>query len=77
MTDADKGKIVFLAFSNPGLKLEDDGQEMMACTFCRNKTYTMVYDKLSGFPMVRCAACQREMGRMGWTHDEDEPKDNP
>lgn len=67
---SDSGEnVIFLAFSNPDL-VEDD-YSMLACKHCRNKTFTMSYDKHSGFPLMKCAACQQHMGRMGWASDDE------
>jgi hypothetical protein len=50
-----------------------DGLTFLACKSCRNKTYVLMYDASSAFPLMKCAACGQAMGRMGWYHD-DEPE---
>lgn len=68
MSDGDK--VVFLAFSNPNLK-DDQDVHVSACTHCRNKTFLLSHDSHSGFPMVKCAACGAHIGRVGWADDDD------
>lgn len=46
----------------------------LSCKYCKNKTYTMTYDKTDSFPLMRCAACGQHMGRMGWAYDDDPEK---
>lgn len=48
-----------------------DGLTFLSCKSCRNKTYTLMYDASSTFPLMKCAACGQAMGRMGWYHDDD------
>lgn len=57
-------KVVFLKVNND--KIQPDGKTMMACTWCRNKTFTLVHED-EGFPMLKCAACGDNMGKIGWT----------
>lgn len=64
------GDLVHLAFTSP--HVEDDKLQMLACRYCRNKTYTLTYDRIEDFPLMRCAACGQHLGRMGWSHDDDE-----
>ena len=67
------GNVIHLAFENPNL---DVGRlSLLACKECRNKTYTLTFDGQNTFPLLRCAACGNNAGRMGWYHDE-EDKDN-
>lgn len=58
--------VVFLKFRGP--EAEDDAMAFIACRHCRNKTYTLV-DQPGSFPLMRCAACQNHMGRIGWADD--------
>lgn len=64
----DAGKVVFLAFKNPGL--EPDMMTFFACKHCRNKTFTLTEDQPEYFPLLRCAACGQHLGRMGWYKDD-------
>ena len=68
MTEKEGDNVIFLAFRNPNLESDSD-VSMLACKFCRNKTYTLSYDSHSGFPMMKCAACGQHMGRIGYTDD--------
>lgn len=61
---ADGEKVIFLAFSNPAM--EDGGVTYRGCASCHNKTFTVVHDRAEGFPMMRCACCGQDMGRIGW-----------
>lgn len=62
-------KIVFLQFHSP--HTQSDMMSFIACGHCRNKTYTLIDDgDASGFPLMKCAACDQHMGRMGWCHDD-------
>lgn len=63
---ADGEKVVFLAFSNP--KLEPESTSVSACAACRNKTFTVVHDG-HDFPMMKCAACSQNIGRVGWADE--------
>jgi hypothetical protein len=65
-------KVVFLQFRSP--HVEDDMMAFLACSHCKNKTYTLTCDNKDDFPLMRCAACGQHMGRMGWAHD-DPPED--
>ena len=60
--------VVFLKFR--GSEAEDDAMAFIACRHCRNKTYTLV-DQPGSFPLMRCAACQNHMGRIGWADDDE------
>lgn len=62
-------KVVFLAFSKPETT-EPDTMAFISCRLCHNKTYTVTEDKPGNWPLVRCAACQNHIGRMGWAPDE-------
>ena len=69
------GDIVHLKFKSP--HVEDDMMAFLACKNCRNKTYTLTFDKLDTFPLMRCAACGQHVGRMGWSHDDDPTLQKP
>lgn len=60
-------KVVFLAFSNN--RLQDDSISMFACVVCRNKTYKIINDGQDKYPLLRCAACDGLIGRIGWTDE--------
>ena len=64
------GEVIHLAFKSP--HVADDTMAFLACRSCSNKTYTLTEDRPGDFPLMRCAACQQHMGRMGWAYD-DEP----
>ena len=66
MTDK-PDNVVFLKFSSP--EQVEDGLDFMACRHCRNKTFTHIYDRNGGFPLVTCAACGQHIGRVGWAPD--------
>lgn len=61
--------VIHLKFRNP--HTEDDMFAMLACSHCRNKTFTFHVDMPDHFPLMKCAACGQHMGRMGWAHDDD------
>jgi hypothetical protein len=63
--------VVFLRFKSP--HTDEDMMDLSACSYCRNKTFTLTHDKMETFPLMRCAACGAHIGRMGWAHDADEP----
>ena len=69
MADDDKPagaeKVVFLAFSNPDM-VTNCGLDYRACAACRNKTFVVIHDRDDEFPMMRCACCQTNLGRIGW-----------
>lgn len=60
--------VIHLAFKS--LHVVDDAMAFLACSVCRNKTYTLTEDQPGGFPLMRCAACGQHMGRMGWYQDD-------
>lgn len=62
--------VIFLQFKSP--HVEHDVMDFLACQNCRNKTYTLTHDKADTMPLLRCAACGNHIGRMGWSHDDDE-----
>lgn len=61
----DTEKVIFLAFSNPDMQ-PGGGVDYRACSTCKNKTFTVIYDKPEEFPMLRCACCGQDLGRIGW-----------
>lgn len=61
--------VVFLKFRSP--HTEPDTMAFIGCKNCKNKTYTLVEDRVDSYPLMRCACCQQHMGRMGWAHDDD------
>jgi len=61
--------VIRLEFKSP--HTVDDAMAFVACASCRNKTYTLTEDRVSDFPLMRCAACGQHIGRMGWAHDDD------
>lgn len=68
--------VIRLEFRNP--HTEDDVLSFMACKFCKNKTFTFQKDRVSHFPLMKCACCGQHMGRMGWYHDDlEENNANP
>ena len=60
--------VIELKFRSP--HVVDDSMAFLACSVCRNKTYTLTEDQPGGFPLMRCAACGQHMGRMGWYRDD-------
>jgi len=64
MPGDDGSNVVHLAFSNPNLV--EDTFTLLGCGNCRNKTFTIAFDKAGEFPMIKCAACTQSIGRMGW-----------
>jgi ferredoxin-like protein FixX len=64
--------VLFLKFKSP--HTDNDMITFIACKVCRNKTYTLIEDHMSDFPLMRCAACGTAMGRMGWSHDDEPPE---
>ena len=68
MTKRD-GNVIFLAFRNDEA-LEDDVMCFSACKHCRNKTFTITYDRPQGFPLLRCAACGSHTSRIGFAPDD-------
>lgn len=64
--------LIHLKFRSP--HVVDDTMAFLACGACKNKTYTLTFDRVEGFPLMRCAACGCHIGRMGWAHDDDPAK---
>lgn len=62
--ESDGDNVVFLAFKTE--QLADDTMAFQSCVVCRNKTFTVVEDKVGDFPLMRCAACGQHIGRIGW-----------
>lgn len=63
------GDVIHLAFKSP--HTVDDSMAFLACSHCRNKTYTLTVDRPGDFALMRCAACGMHIGRMGWAHDDE------
>ena len=63
-------KVVYLAYSNPN-DTKTEEVSFLCCSYCTNKTYTLTYDKLSPFPMLKCCVCSAHIGRVGWAENED------
>lgn len=61
-------KVVFLAFKNDNLQPEE--LTMFACRVCRNKTFKLINDGEDDYPLLRCAACDNQISRIGWVHNE-------
>jgi hypothetical protein len=61
--------VIHLKFRSP--HVDQDMIGYLACSHCKNKTYTLVEDEVDNFPLMRCAACGNHIGRMGWAHDDD------
>ncbi len=62
------GDLIYLEFRSP--HVEDDMMSFLCCSHCRNKTYLLIVDQLDTFPLIKCSACGKHMGRMGWAHDD-------
>jgi hypothetical protein len=61
--------VIHLSFKSPHVC--EDSMAFIACRHCHNKTFTLTEDRVDNFPLMRCAACQAHIGRMGWAHDDD------
>lgn len=68
MTDK-PDNVVYLKFKSP--HVEEGYVSFLSCKVCHNKTFTLTMDRVEGFPLMKCAACDSHMGRMGWAHDDD------
>lgn len=65
MSDDVGGKVVHLAFRNPDL--DTSSQETLACGFCKNKAWTVIYEAAgNGFPRLKCTCCAADGGLFGW-----------
>lgn len=64
----DGNKVVLLSFRNE-VTTEPDMMAFIACSHCRNKTYTLTEDRVGDFPLMRCAACGVHTGRIGWAKE--------
>ena len=58
-----KCSVVYLAFKNE--KVAPDDTRMTACSYCRNKAFSIGHDD-GQYPFLRCTACQSVLGRIGW-----------
>lgn len=63
--------VVFLAFKNPNMTQDSGSVTFRGCSNCKNKTFTVIHDRPEGFPMLRCACCGSDMGRIGWADDDE------
>jgi hypothetical protein len=66
----DDNKVVFLKFNNPRLK--PDARTVLSCVQCANKTFTVVFFEHEPFPIMHCAGCGTDIGRIGWAPGPDE-----
>jgi len=65
MTD----KVVFLAYDNKNLR--DSSVLLTGCAHCSNKTFLLRPDDEEDMhPIMSCAACGTQIGRIGWVQDE-------
>lgn len=71
----DNDNVVYLKFASP--HTEEGYTSFMSCRLCHNKTFVFIHDRIDGFPLMKCAACDQHMGRMGWAHDDDPLIDPP
>lgn len=62
------GNVVFLKFKSE--QQAEDTMAFLACSNCRNKTYTHTIDRPGDYPLVRCAACGSHIGRIGWADND-------
>lgn len=63
--------VVFLNFTSPRVREEPETIAIIACSNCRNKTFTLTSDGGEKFLKLGCAACGENLGRMGWFHEDD------
>lgn len=61
--------LIELKFRSPHV-VDGESITFVCCGECRNKTFTLIEDHRSGFPLMKCAACGTAIGRMGWVHDD-------
>lgn len=66
----DTEKVIYLAFANPNMIDGNIGVDHRACSVCKNKTFVVLYDKPETFPMLRCACCGQDLGRIGWAGED-------
>lgn len=59
--------VVFLAKRSG--TLEDDTMAFLSCSPCKNKTFTLTYDRPGEFPLLRCGACGAHHGRVGFPEE--------
>ncbi len=62
--------VITLRFRSP--HVDEEKASWICCGICRNKTFTLVEDRVGDFPLMKCAACGTAIGRMGWAHDDEE-----
>lgn len=61
--------VIRLAFRSP--HVDEDTMSFLACGYCANKTYKLIYDRADEFPVMQCAVCGQHIGRVGWAYDDD------
>lgn len=61
-------KVVFLTFNNPNVQA--DARDLIACTLCRNKAFSLVYQGADRFPQLQCTACEQYVGAIGWADEQ-------
>ena len=62
-----KDNLIYLKFRNE--TQESEFIEIMACSICKNKTFTHTYIN-SEYPTVKCAACGNVCGQVGWVDND-------
>ena len=61
-------KVIYLKYSNDAL--HKDYVAFIACNKCKNKTFVVLpANEDDMYPMLRCAACSTDIGRIGWTEE--------
>lgn len=63
--------VVFLSFRNDSLPEPSTEVSVLSCGSCKNKTWIVKYDQISKFPVLQCAVCQADGGRIGWVGGDD------
>jgi len=62
-------KVVYLKFKNDNAPIQE-AVCYTGCAICHNKTFVIIEDNPVGkYPMVRCACCGADIGRVGWAPD--------
>lgn len=60
-------KVVYLAFNNRNTVV--DGRDLIACGYCKNKAFSLVFQGAQAFPKLQCTACEQYMGAIGWADE--------
>lgn len=63
-----ENNVVFLAFRNPE-KTADETTHVVCCKHCRNKNFLLLAPAENDYPVLKCAACGANIGRVGWVHE--------